>query len=287
MTEDRSLERAARSWLEVGPTRAPEAAVEAALARIQTTPQERDWLPWRTIHLNQMSRAVVGVAAIAVLLVGGAFLLSRTPGPGPSVGPSPSSPTASPSPSSAPSTSSAVASAASSSSASSLPTFSQTFVSKRMGYSVRMPDRWSGHPATDAWVSGATISWGGGSVDDLRSADTRLSVASQPLKAGETADQRLQAMIKGSPVCTAVVPASKTIPVGDQVGTVAVNGCVIPPNQSPMIPGERAYAVYLVVGGRAYDFLLDGAVDPAYLEAMLATVTFDPASAVDPSPSPS
>ena len=42
MTDDRSLERAARSWLEVGPTQAPERAVEAALLRIQTTPQERD-----------------------------------------------------------------------------------------------------------------------------------------------------------------------------------------------------------------------------------------------------
>ena len=42
MTDDRSLERAARSWLEVGPTEAPERAVEAALLRIDTTPQERD-----------------------------------------------------------------------------------------------------------------------------------------------------------------------------------------------------------------------------------------------------
>ena len=42
MTDDRSLERAARSWLEVGPTQAPDRAVEAALLRIETTPQERD-----------------------------------------------------------------------------------------------------------------------------------------------------------------------------------------------------------------------------------------------------
>ena len=36
MTDDRSLERAARSWIEAGPTRAPERAVEAALSRIET-----------------------------------------------------------------------------------------------------------------------------------------------------------------------------------------------------------------------------------------------------------
>ena len=48
MTDDRSLERAARSWLENGPTEAPDRAVEAALLRIETTPQERDWhVPWR------------------------------------------------------------------------------------------------------------------------------------------------------------------------------------------------------------------------------------------------
>jgi len=92
-------------------------------------------------------------------------------------------------------------------------------------------------------------------------------------------------MITTSPTCPALHPAPATIPVGDQVGTVALNGCVggIP---APMIPYGRIYAVYLVVGGRAYDFLLDGAVDPAYLEAIMATVTLDPASAVDPSPSP-
>ena len=48
MTDDRSLERAARSWLETGPTQAPDRAVEAALLRIETTPQERDLrIPWR------------------------------------------------------------------------------------------------------------------------------------------------------------------------------------------------------------------------------------------------
>ena len=31
MTDDRSLERAARSWIEAGPTRAPDRVVEAAL----------------------------------------------------------------------------------------------------------------------------------------------------------------------------------------------------------------------------------------------------------------
>ena len=285
MTDDRSLERTARSWLEVGPTAAPEAAVEAALTRIQTTPQERDLhFPWRTTRLNQMVRASIGIAAVAVVLIAGATLLNR---PGPGLAPSPSLTTPSPSATPTPASPSPVTSSASpGSSGASTPVFPLTFVSKRMGFSVKYPDRWSAHPATADWVLGDTISWGGGSNDDLHGPDARLSVASQPLKPGDTPTSRLQAMIAASPVCDAVVPAPKTIPVGGQVGTVAVNGCIIPNQQSPMFPGERAYAIYLVVGGRVYDFILDGAVDPAYLEAMMATVTLDPGSAVDASPSP-
>jgi len=57
----------------------------------------------------------------------------------------------------------------------------------------------------------------GGDSDDLPGVDARLSVASQQLKPGESPASRLQAMVAASPVCTAVVPAPKTIPVGDQV----------------------------------------------------------------------
>ena len=103
MTDDRSLERAARSWIEVGPTRAPDHAVDAALARIQTTHQERDWFPWRTLDMLTPTRLAVA-AVLGVLLIGGAlFTLARPPavgGPGPSDAASPS-PSAVASPSSA------------------------------------------------------------------------------------------------------------------------------------------------------------------------------------------
>jgi hypothetical protein len=284
MTDDRSLERAARSWLEVGPTAAPDAAVEAALARIQTTPQERDLhLPWRTTRLNQLVRASIGIAAVVVVLVGAALLINR-PGPGPATSPSPV--TASPSPTASASSSPIPPSASpgSSAGASGSP-FPLTFVSKRMGYSVGYPDRWSVHPATADWTDPGPISWGGGSNDDLHGSDARLSVASQPLKPGVSPASRLQALIAASPVCTAAFPAPATIKVGDQTGTVAVNGCVNL-GVGGMIPGGRAYVVLLVTGGRAYDFILDGNVDAAYLQAIMATVKLDPASAVDPSPTP-
>ena len=95
MTDDRSLERAARSWIEVGPTLALEEAVGAALLRIQTTPQERDWLPWRLPRMTTPLRLALLVGA-AVLALAGIGLLA---GGGPGIVPLPSpSPTTTPSP---------------------------------------------------------------------------------------------------------------------------------------------------------------------------------------------
>ena len=100
MTDDRSLERAARSFIESGPTRAPERAVEAALFRIETTSQERGLrAPWRTT-MNTPAR-VAAAAVIGVLAIGGAlFLFGRAqpnvsrpaPSPSPSAAPTPSVP---------------------------------------------------------------------------------------------------------------------------------------------------------------------------------------------------
>jgi hypothetical protein len=73
MTDDRTLERAARSWIEAGPTRAPDHAVEAALLLIQTTPQERGLrAPWRPNTMPTFAR-VAAAAVIGVLAIGGAF----------------------------------------------------------------------------------------------------------------------------------------------------------------------------------------------------------------------
>ena len=105
MTDDRSLERAARSFIESGPTRAPERAVEAALVQIETTSQERSlWVPWRTTMTTPAR--VAAAAVIGVLAIGGAFFLigrigqSNIGGPNPSASPSTiRSPSALPSPS--------------------------------------------------------------------------------------------------------------------------------------------------------------------------------------------
>jgi hypothetical protein len=106
MTDDRSidraLERAARSWIEEGPTRAPDRPVEAALSLIQTTNQERDLrIPWRLPTMNPIAR-LAAVAAVVVLATGVAVLTIR---PGGNVG----APAPSPSPTTVPSQSPSVA----------------------------------------------------------------------------------------------------------------------------------------------------------------------------------
>lgn len=107
MTDDRSLERAARSWLDEGPTRAPDRPVDAALTRIQTTRQERDlWIPWRLPTMNTASRLLAGVAAAAVVLVIGTIFVAPAllpgvggrPTPTPAPTPSPEATAALPSP---------------------------------------------------------------------------------------------------------------------------------------------------------------------------------------------
>src|SRR3990172_8566711 len=108
MSDARRLEQMTREFLELGPTRAPDEPIRAALRMVQRTPQERDfgfrlrpsqrWLPLRLA----MAAAIVVVALVGVGQlrlptgnVGG--------GPSPAVTPSPSatespSATASPSP---------------------------------------------------------------------------------------------------------------------------------------------------------------------------------------------
>lgn len=91
MNDDRTLERAARSWLEAGPIEAPDHAVEAALLVIQTTRQERDVrVPWRVRSMSTTARLAVSAVAVAVVAVGGALILR--PGSNSSVGTPPASP---------------------------------------------------------------------------------------------------------------------------------------------------------------------------------------------------
>jgi len=267
MTDDRSLERAARSFIEAGPTQAPDRAVEAALLRIQTTNQERDWhVPWRTPSMTPTTRLLAGIAAIAVILVGGLLLFrpganQQTGGPGPS-GPGSGGPQG---PSTAPS-------------GAQLPALTETFTSPRHGFSVHYPAGWTAKAATLAWEPGALNLWNTGVNDELSSAGVaRFSGASQALAAGQTADAWLAAYAGGADPTT--WPA---VDIGGQSGKVDYDGG--PAASGTVAPGGVMYDAVVVVGGRAYNFNMDGLIDRPTFEAFLATVTFDPGSAAQPVP---
>ena len=72
------------------------------------------------------------------------------------------------------------------------------------------------------------------------------------------------------------------MPVGGQTGTVDLNDC---PGQGRL--GGRVYDLAVVVGGRGYNFIMEGQVDHTFWLAMLATVTFTPQSATDANPASS
>jgi hypothetical protein len=97
MSEDKRYERGARTWLEEGPTRAPERAIEDALATIEVTPQERNLrVPWRMPVMSLPIR-LAAVAVLVALAAGGTYLVAGAlPDTSPTVTPVPA--VASPSP---------------------------------------------------------------------------------------------------------------------------------------------------------------------------------------------
>jgi hypothetical protein len=93
MTDHSAIERTAQTWIELGPTRAPEPAVAAALDRIAVTTQDRAFITWRSTRMTRAAR-LVAVAAMAALAIGGVSLLAggigdADPSPSPSVNASP------------------------------------------------------------------------------------------------------------------------------------------------------------------------------------------------------
>jgi hypothetical protein len=78
MSDDRQFERTARAWLELGPTDAPDHAVENALLTIEMTSQERDLqIPWRLPKMNPMMIRLGTIAIVAVVAIGGALYILR------------------------------------------------------------------------------------------------------------------------------------------------------------------------------------------------------------------
>jgi hypothetical protein len=191
MTDDRSLERAARTWLEDGPAVAPDRAVESALVRIETTRQERAPLvPWRmpfmTPAMKLAGAAVLVVAAVAgslYLFGGGPGGFGDAPTPSPSVAPSePAGPTSDPTPEATPIDSSAWV----------------EYTSAVYGSIIMHPADWEIFPATEAWDPGLP---GEAHTDDFYSdqAGVLISVFTAPVEAGTTLQEWAEALCTTPP----------------------------------------------------------------------------------------
>lgn len=275
MSDDRSIERAARDWLELGPSRAPDRPVKEALALIEVTPQERAWTgPFEHAWARRHRLAMTVATVVLVTFVGTLVLVRIDPGPGPAISPSPS-PTASIDPSvSAPPAASSVEVAP--------PVLTAFFTSPRHGFSIQYPGDWIVTPATTSWQPGAINLWGSAAVDEFRGATVRFAGTSQPLEPGQTAEGWLVAYAVGS--CLGEPSSWPAVPIDAATGYITADGCEVP--DPPIGKGGRIFDAVAIVGGRAYNFTMDGELTPFDFVAVLAAVTLDPASAVDASPPP-
>ncbi len=270
MTTDRDLDRIARAWLADGPEELSDRVIDAAVDQIHLTRQRRTvGVPWRLPTMTTPTR-VAAAAVIGVLVVGGTlFILGR---PGPSAvggGPAPTlAPTATP-------THVPVA-ATPSTTAIPVPALTETFTSPRHGYSILLPAGWTATPAIKPWTTGIDTTYLDPALDALGSDEALLAVASSPLAKGQTAEQWLV------PYCRSGADGKtcgRQIAIGDTVGHVDEDGLSV--EGGTVETGGRVFGAAVVVDGRGYIFTLDGHVDTKLFEALLKTVTFDAANAID------
>ena len=173
------------------------------------------------------------------------------------------------------SSSSATPTAAVSPSSSANRNLAATFMSPTMGYRVRYPSGWTITPASQRWPLRHTSFWDTPDGDRLEGRSVGFRGTSQPLAPGESVVTWMNDYIKSSMPCG----TQEQMPVGDQTGTVDLNDC---PGQGRL--GGRVFDLAVVVGGRGYNFTMEGQVDRAFWLAMLASVTFTPQSATDANP---
>ena len=92
------------AWLDEGPTELPDQTRRAIATTVRTIPQRRRGLglPWRFPYMNGFTRIALAAAAVAVVAIGGVYLLN--PSPGGSIGGPLATPTPTPSPTPSPPT---------------------------------------------------------------------------------------------------------------------------------------------------------------------------------------
>lgn len=243
------------------------------------------------------------LAAVLILVIGlgGFALLTRQGGPSGVTPDASATPSASPTPTASPSSSPIARSsptpgppsnppesAAPEASPIAIPPLTERFVSGRNGFSLMYPADWVVTPATESWPADIFLPVGHPALDQLQKAgEVRLVAASQLLGPGQTEDEWVSTYFYAYPwafSCVTKLAASPRISIDGKSAYLDSAGCPTSRDYS-VAPRDVAYEAFVFAGDRVYQITLNGDVDLAYFEAILATVRLDPASAIDPPPS--
>ncbi|HEV8403543.1 MAG TPA: hypothetical protein VGQ31_10960 [Candidatus Limnocylindrales bacterium] len=261
MTLDRDFDRIAGAFLADGPVELPDRVLDAVVDQIHLTRQRRAVrTPWRFPAMTTPLR--LGMTAIIGVFILGVVLLIARPdrpafgGPGPS--PTPQT-AATPKPSSA-----------------TVPTLDQSFTSARNGFTVHYPTGWTATRATAPWAAGTETFWGDPALDVIRTGDARFESASQSLGSSQSPEDWLASYCSHN---TPPITCGPAITIGSQTGEIGLDGDLA--IGATVVRGGVVYDAAIVVDRRGYEFTLDGHVDRALFDALLATISFDTASAVD------
>jgi hypothetical protein len=272
-------------WLDDGPAHAPARLLDTVLRAYPSIPQQRgsSHIRRRLPESSGLGRALVGIAAAAIIAIGGLLLTNGLSSNG--VGaPTPATPE--------PSTSTSISPSASPLTGSVDTSAWTPFTSARYGVTVRYPTDWTATAATAPWLAGANPADSRDPHDPMLDTFTSpigptFAVASQPLPPGVSGAAWLASHEASGPVGDPSVcwpaPAEMERTTVDGLPAWIRTGC-----------GSTEAIVF--AGGRAYDLV--AAVDPTLnrplFDAFLSTVTFTPATADDtplapdrPSPTPS
>jgi hypothetical protein len=273
MSDDRNFERNARSWLELGPTDAPDHVVEAALLTIESTRQEWDLgIPWRVDRMNRTAR-LLGAAAALIVIVGGAIALLGRPGSNVGVPPTPTAPTSTIVP------------------AQSSPVPLITFSSTVYGYTIDYPADWTARSATRR-LSGLELPFDTSpGVDTLSLPLDRYGGSSGGphgsifIGSGEVAPGTALAawsVSQAQAICGAIT-TQEDITIGGEAGRFltfsACNGNPIFAMWATALHGTSGFCVIWVNDPSTETS------DRALFEKILATFTFPKGSAASPTPS--
>jgi hypothetical protein len=252
---ENEFDRAARAWLDDGPTRMSDRALASALEEIHTTRQRRAlWPAWRATPVSAFARVATAAALVATVGLVAINVVPRPPD-GPNVGGATPSPTLT--------------------QAVDFPDLTKTFVSSRNGFSVKHPDRAVLTPAND--LDG----WDPGDVQSDLGVDVIETGLSAVFKGASIEAPEWEGSIDGfvddiTPGgCGATRSQQTEITIDGRSGWIAE--C---PNEIDAL---------VVAGGRLYLFTLlhqrsDGR---AVFEAFAATIDLTPETAADPNDVPS